>query len=131
MNAFSKLFITAILLSALFVNDALSTNTQSDNQSKPIIENVFDSKQWQIKQGKDYPHRDKMLNGILYTDKFRKLNKDELLIELGEPSYYRDDKNYLHYIITQTRLLSWPLHTKVLVIKLKDDETVEWIKLHK
>jgi hypothetical protein len=93
---------------------------------------TFNKNNWQLKQGNDYPYRESMLDEILYTDRFRKLNKNQLLEELGEPTYYREDKNYLHYIISQTRLLSWPLHTKTLVIKLNaQDQSVEWIKIHK
>jgi hypothetical protein len=30
----------------------------------------------------------------------------------------------------QERIGSWPLKTKTLVIKMKDEETVEWVKIH-
>ncbi len=126
-----KLIVIFIALSSFFSSNAFSKNTADKIQDSPKIEKVFDKNKWIIKQGKDYPHRNAMLNDIVYTDKFRNLNKSELLEALGEPSYYREDKNYLHYIITQTRLASWPLHTKVLVIKLTDDHSVEWIKIHK
>ena len=72
-----------------------------------------------------------MLYDIVYTDKFRALKKNKLLKTLGDPSYYRGNKNYLYYVITQTRFLSWPLHTKTLVIKISEDQSVEWIKIHK
>ena len=130
MKIISKIIITGFLFSVFFILDSQAKDTLSNSTIRPNIEQIFDSNKWKVKQGKDYPYRDKMLNDILYTDTFRKLNKTELLIELGNPSYYREDKSYLHYIITQKRLFFWPLHTKVLVIKLKDDETVEWIKLH-
>jgi hypothetical protein len=123
--------ISFSLSSYSMISVAKSEDAKVSSQASMTIEMNFDKEKWQIKEGKDYPYRDAMLNDIVYTDKFRKLNKNEILEVLGEPTYYRDDKNYLHYIITQTRLLSWPLHTKVLVIKISEDSSVEWIKIHK
>ncbi len=130
MNTSLKFLVIAFLLINILSSVAYSENTKVQNQSKPKIEKIFDKDRWIIKQGKDHPFRNEMLDDIVYTDKFRKLNKNELLEQLGDPSYYREDKNYLHYIISQTRLLSWPLHTKVLVIKIAENDSVEWIKIH-
>jgi hypothetical protein len=124
-----------ILIPFLIVNIlssvAYSETTKVQDQSLPKNKTIFDQDKWRIKQGKDYPYRDEMLNDIVYTDKFRTLKKNEIIAELGEPSYYRDDKDYLYYVISQTRLLSWPLHTKTLVIKISKNNSVEWIKIHK
>ena len=91
---------------------------------------VFDKTKWNTKEGKDYPYRSQMLNDIVYNDTIRELNKKEILNLLGEPSYERDDEDYLHYMINQKRLFSWPLHTRVMVVKFKDEETIDWIKIH-
>ena len=124
-------FITFSLSAYLLISVAHSENTKFQNQVQPKIEMSFNQDKWKIKLGKDYPYRNAMLNDIVYTDKIRTLKKSELLVVLGEPSYYRDNTNYLYYVISQTRLFSWPLHTKTLVIKISQDSTVEWIKIHK
>jgi len=97
---------------------------------KPDSEMVFDKAKWNAKNGADYPYRDKMVNDIVYNDTIRTLDKIEILDLLGEPSYYRNNKNFLYYTIKQKRLISWPLHTKSMVIKLSEDNTIEWIKIH-
>jgi hypothetical protein len=89
---------------------------------------TFDKKKWRAKEGLDYPYRDQMLHDIVYNDTVRTLNKDEILELLGEPD--RSNVGYLYYMIAQKRLGFWPLHTKTLVIKLSEDSTIDWIKIH-
>lgn len=105
-------------------------NYTEDMKMKPLSEMAFDKAKWKMKLGKDYPYRDKMLNDIVYNDSVRSLNKDEILKLFGETSYYRTNENYLYYIISQKRLFSWPLHTKAMVIKFVDDNTIDWIKIY-
>ena len=102
-----------------------------DIKIKPESEMVFDKEKWRIKNGGDYPFRDKMLKDIVYNDTIRTLKKDEIINLLGEPSYYRENKNFLYYRITQKKLFFWTLHTKTMVVKLSEDETIDWIKIHK
>ena len=99
-----------------------------DEKNTPDNEMVFDKAKWRAKDGEDYPFRDRMLNDIIYNDTVRSQNKDEILDLLGEPD--RINENYLYYMIAQKRLGSWPLRTKTMVIKLSDDNTIEWIKIH-
>ena len=101
-----------------------------DKKTKPDSEMAFEKAKWRTKDGADYPYRDKMLNDIVYNDTIRALNKDEILDLLGEPSYYRNNKNFLYYTITEKRLGPWTLHTKTMVIKLSEDSTIDWIKIH-
>ncbi len=101
-----------------------------DMKMKPDSEMVFDKAKWKTKDGADYPYRDRMLNDVVYNDTVRALNKDEILDLLGEPSYYRNNKNFLYYRITEKRLGPWPLHTKTMVIKLSEENTIDWIKIH-
>jgi hypothetical protein len=98
--------------------------------TKPGSEMLFDKEKWQMKDGKDFPYRAKMLNDVVYNDTIRSLNRAELLEMLGAPSYYGDDEHFLYYLISQKRLGLWPLSTKSMVIKMSDDDTVEWIKIH-
>jgi len=97
-----------------------------DAKSKTEIE--FDKTKWSVKEGSDYPYRDQMLNDIVYNDTVRTLSKDEIIKLLGEPD--RTNEGHLYYMITQKRLFSHPLHTKTMVIKLTNDSTIAWIKIH-
>jgi hypothetical protein len=78
--------------------------------------------------GVDYPFRDKMLNDIVYNDTIRSLNKEQILDLLGQPD--RTNEDYLYYLVAQKRLFFWPLHTKTMVIKFKENITIDWIKVH-
>ena len=102
----------------------------TEGMISPESEMAFDQEKWQMKEGKDYPYREKMLNTILYNDSIRSLSKSEILVLLGKPSYYREDKSYLHYRIKEQRLFSWKLHTQTMVIKLTEQDSIEWIKVH-
>jgi len=126
----TKSFILLFIF-GLFACTDKEQNYAGDIKTKPPIEMAFDKTKWQTKDGKDYLYRDKMLNDVVYNDTIRELNKNEVLELLGKPSWYRDNKNFLYYMITQKRLFSWPLHTKTMVIKLREDDTIEWIKIHK
>jgi len=42
----------------------------------------------------------------------------------------KEGKDYPYYMVDQKRLGSWPLNTKTLVIKLFDDKTVDWMRIH-
>jgi hypothetical protein len=89
----------------------------------------FDKRKWNEKAGKDYPYRDDMVDDLIANQHLKELKRNEVIDLLGEPD--RIDSLYLFYKISQERLGSWPLHTKTLVIKLSQDGTIDWIKIHK
>ncbi|WP_297764486.1 hypothetical protein [uncultured Muriicola sp.] len=88
----------------------------------------FDKTKWLTKEDSDYPYREQMLHDIVYNDSIRKLTKDELLVLLGKPD--RSNEGHLYYMISQKKLGFWPIRTKTLVIKLTEENTIEWIKIH-
>ncbi len=88
----------------------------------------FDKTKWGTKEDSDYPYREIMLHDIVYNDSIRELTKDELLELLGEPD--RSNEGHLYYMISQRKLGFWPIKTKTLVIKLTEDNTIDWIKIH-
>lgn len=88
----------------------------------------FEKSKWEIMQGLDYPYRPQMVDTLLYSDLLRKLPRSAILDSLGQPD--RMHQNHLYYQIAQRRIGLWPLHTTTLVIKLNEDENVDWIKLH-
>lgn len=111
----------------------LACNTEREEKSDLVdheteAEILFDKTKWRAKEGLDYLYRDQMLYDIVYNDTVRALNKDEILELLGEPD--RSNDGYLYYMIAQKRIGFWPLHTKTLVIKLSEDSTIDWIKIH-
>jgi hypothetical protein len=123
-------FFVIIWLVFIVNNSVIAKETIKNNTVTNKV--IFDKNKWLEHKGDYYTFRDEMLDNILHTDLVRNLNQNEIIKLLGEPSYYRENKNYLYYLIKKKSLLGfWTLHTKTLVIKLKDDKTVEWIKIHK
>jgi len=98
------------------------------SQKESSTQIPFDKTKWSIKEDLDYPYRNQMVNEILYSDSLRTLQKEGLINLLGQPDYSREE--HLYYRINETRLGAWILHTKTIVIKLSEDDSVEWIKLH-
>lgn len=112
----------------------LACNSDSNEKSVTIDEGTasdakFNQAKWNTKDGSDYPYRDEMLKDVVYNDTIRTLNKDEILKLLGTPD--KIVENHLYYMISQKRLGFFPLHTKTMVIKLSNDNSIEWIKIHK
>ena len=106
-----------------------SSNEQIKNDPKEKEEEIdFDSTLWKLRDDKDYPHRNAMLNKLIKSQRIKRLKKDGVLNLLGPPD--RIDNNHLFYLIAQERLGNWPLHTKTMVVKLFEDETVDWVKIH-
>jgi len=110
----------------------LSCNSEKDKSPAPATpvnetEIAFDKVKWKAKKGLNYLFREQMLNGILYSDDFRKLKEGEVLEQLGEPD--RINENFLYYEISRNRLGLWTLNTRTMVVKFADDKTIEWIKL--
>ena len=120
--------IRIVLLILLLIFSACRTNSGGSEIEKQDYEMAFDKVKWKVKDGADYPHRDKMLNDLVSNDTVRSLSKSEIMDLLGEPD--RTNENYLYYMVKQRRIRSWPLHTKTMVVKLSEHETIEWIKVH-
>lgn len=99
-----------------------------DMKIKPAPEMLFDRSKWMEKDGRDYLYRDHMLNDILYNDSLRKVSKDHVFYLLGAPD--KNKENHLYYRITEKRLGFWTLHAQYLVIRITDNDTVDWIKVY-
>lgn len=123
-------FIAILSLSCCMACTSDVESSSEDMQVDTNRELTFDKERWRIKDGEDYPFRESMLYDVVYNDTVRTLNKEEILELLGEPSYYRDDQSYLYYEIAHKRLFSLSLHTKTMVVKLSEDDSIDWIKIH-
>jgi len=119
---------TVFLFLLCFACKGDKENNVEDQEKDQDTKTVFDKKKWGTQDGKDYPFRDAMLDEVVYNDTIRTLNKDQLLKLLGEPDYIRE--GHLYYRIKETRLGNWSLKTKTMVVKLGEDGSIEWIKIH-
>jgi hypothetical protein len=118
-----------IILIVLLISCKTDIDLSAENsESPPKIEMVFNQTKWKAKEGSKYLYRDRMLNDVVYNDTIRLLDQKQILSLLGSPT--RINENYYYYLIKQKRIGSWPLHTKSLVIKFTNEETIEWIKIH-
>lgn len=110
-----------------FLSCKKEDRTETDKKETiPVA--VFDKIKWKTKENRDYPYRGKMLDYLMTNDTLKKLKKEEVLNLLGQPD--RIDSAYLFYRINQQRLYFFPLHTKTLVIKLKENDSVKSVMIH-
>ncbi|WP_235299411.1 hypothetical protein [Portibacter marinus] len=114
-----------ILMICIFI---FSCQVDHRNNGVKGSESAFDARKWKEKKGADYPYRASMVDEILYGDRVRSLRYPEIIDLLGEPD--RTSEKHLYYTISQKRIGAWPMSTQTLVIKISDNDNVEWIKLH-
>lgn len=97
---------------------------------KPEVERPqkFDKEQWAVRKENIHPYRNNMLKDLMNNYDLHGVNKDSVFNLLGSPD--RSDNGYLFYEINRQQIGFFTLHTKTLVIKLKPDSTVEWLKIH-
>lgn len=106
----------------------LFLTSSCSNANEEIAPIAFEKTNWQIQKDGDYVFRPQMVHDVLYNDTIRSLNKNQIINILGKPD--KINEGHLYYTIAQKRMGTWPLHTRTLVIKLTEEETVEWVKLH-
>jgi len=121
---------TRLLLLFLVVCVGSCQNTDKTNaETEPReLKMKFDKERWRVTSDAAYAYRDKMLQDLIGSKRLKQLKKAAVLELLGAPD--RTDSLYLFYTILQKRALFFPLHTKSMVIKLKDNDSVEWVKIH-
>ena len=69
-----------------------------------------------------------MLHDVLYNDTIRNLTKAALTDLLGTPD--REKEGHLYYDIERKGIGSWTSHLTSMVVKIKNDSLIEWIKIH-
>lgn len=124
LNWLIKIFLIFLLMGCL----ACDNSSKDNPKEAPPTEITFDAEKWKTKEDKDYPYRDSMLKNLMTDDSIRQLNGNQVLELLGEPT--RIDSLYLFYRISEKHIKFFTLHTKTLVIKLNDDSTINWMKIH-
>ena len=109
--------------------EAPSDTSFASEEVEVTPDSIFNKEQWLIKDGRDYPYRDRMVADLMANQGIRKLKYDEIIGRLGEPD--RINEGHLYYRVNRTRLGDFlVLHTKTMVIQLAPDSTVNWIKIH-
>ena len=120
------------LIILLFLSGSACNNdgkNRSENVNQQTEANTpFDKTKWGVKEGNKYPYREQMLDAVLYSDSIRTLKENEIIDLLGAPDNIKE--NHLYYKITENRFGMWTLSTKTIVIKLSEDDSVDWIKMH-
>ncbi len=113
----------------------LTSSCQSDADQKAQDVTVseptplaFDRTKWLEKEGDRYLYRMEMLHDVVYNDTIRNLTKTELTALLGAPD--RDIDGHLYYDIERKGIGSWTMHLTSMVVKIKNDSLIEWIKIH-
>lgn len=85
---------------------ALLVSCQSDKAEKPAdaanTEIIFDRELWLTREGIGFPHREKIYKSLFKKDTLKKLNRDQILQMLGEPS--RVDSLHMFYRIREDRV---------------------------
>ena len=109
-----------------FISCKKEKETAESIQKETIIE--LNKANWNKKEADDYLYRELLIDSIIKNKELRSLGQKELLNFLGEPN--RMENNHLYYTISQEKLGFWPLHTKTLVIKYSESDTITWIKIH-
>lgn len=88
----------------------------------------FEAIQWRTTTYAESKIRLAMHEDLIAIDSIRYFDKMKIITTLGSPDRIND--NFLYYTLSQKKLGLWPLHTKTLVIKMKDDQkSIEWIKI--
>ncbi|MBT8236898.1 MAG: hypothetical protein KJO04_11940 [Bacteroidia bacterium] len=120
-----------LLLSLILVIMSCKSDQEDKKTSKLASQNTeipFNKDKWVLKEGKDYVYREQMYEAVLYNDTIRSLNEVELIALLGDPDY--NEEGHLYYRISETRMMNWKVKTKTMVVKLVQDGSIEWIKVH-
>ncbi len=117
-----------LLVCVVGCNTKSSKLSEKETKDHPKSELAFDQEKWLLKEGKDFPYREKMYKDVVYNDTIRSLKKDQILKLLGKPT--KTNKGYVYYRVKETRFLGWKLHTRTVVFKFNNDKSIEWIKIH-
>jgi len=125
MKIYIGLFV--LVLTCLACQNTEKTNPiETQKETRQVMS--FDKEKWAVKSDAAYAYREMMLQDLIDSKRLKQLKKAAILELLGMPD--RTDSLYLFYTILQKRALFFPLQTKSMVIKLKDNDSVEWVKIH-
>ena len=119
-----KIFLIICCISCNNVQDEKSEKMKTEAKE----EIKFDKARWGMMDRGEYPYREEMLHDLVYNDTIRTLEKVEIINLLGKPD--RTNENHLYYTISLKKLGFWTMHAKTLVIKISENNGIEWIKIH-
>lgn len=123
-----KYLLTISIL--IFVSCAKTDKEQFvENIESTKKDSLFNRAKWDIKQDGAYVYRKEMMEDIVYNDTIRDLNREQIIDLLGEPD--RVKNNYIYYLISEKKLVFWPLHTTMIVFRFNEQDEIVWLKIHK
>ncbi len=105
-----------------------SVSCSSNKQEAEKAAGKFDKQQWAEQYDSEFIYRQDMIDDLVTHYLLHGMKQDSVLRLLGEPD--RTDNGHLFYKISQKKLGFFPLSTKTLVIKFRQDQTLEWRKVH-
>ncbi len=122
-----KILLAFLAVAFIACSDSNDHQAAQDADQKKA-ETTFDREKWSIKDGDEYPYREQMLRDVVYHDTIRSLSEAELLNLLGSPD--RRNDGHLYYRIARKNLGPLTLHETTMVVKMADDQSIEWIRIH-
>ncbi|THF51272.1 hypothetical protein E6C50_05735 [Flavobacterium supellecticarium] len=125
MKIYLGLFVLVLTCQAC-QNTEKTNSIERQKETRKVMS--FDKEKWAVKSDAAYAYRAMMLQDLIDSKRLKQLKKAAILELLGTPD--RTDSLYLFYTILQKRALFFPLQTKSMVIKLKENDSVEWVKIH-
>ncbi len=93
-----------------------------DKAPEPDI--AFENRQWQIKEGKNYSYRKRMINDLLANHTWTGLTKDSIIRKLGEPDVVEEDI-FMLYHYQQKFVGSMVWSTQSFVVQLDSNNLVK------
>ncbi len=119
-----------ILCVLILIGSGIGLLFQQHQSSKTQRENImaFDAEKWRFQSGSNYPYRNQMLKELVYTDRLRLLNEQQIVEQLGLPD--KQSGNFMYYRISQKRIGLMPLNTTTLVIELSRTSKKNKVLIH-
>lgn len=102
---------------------------QQERQQQQQTEGVyFDAEVWKAGAVYGSPEREAMLEDLMATDSLRYVSEEQLIEVLGNP--YRKTQGHLYYRVQESKLGTWTLHAKTLVVIFGGDSTRHKMLIH-
>lgn len=120
----------SILLISLCLGcvDSAEERSLHNSTTDDASELKFNEARWKMKKDDEYVYRSRMLNDLVNSRRLKAMDRAGVYTLLGKPN--RVDNNHLFYRVDRERIHFFTLYEKTLVIKLNDNDSVLWVKIH-
>ena len=128
-NAWLPFLIAAVLLNGCRSESAREgQNKQQLQRQRQTEAIVFDSEVWKAGARNGSGERVAMLEDLMSIDSLRYVSEERLIEILGNP--YKRTQGHLYYRVQATKLVTWTLHAKTLVVVLGGDSARHKMLIH-